>query len=239
MTQYLAAAWATLKDVPNIVGILITGLTALIAASVAMLAAVIAALVSLRNTRKTLDHAKETLDVTRASSARTASTFIADKRQKWIDELRSDMAAHLAESQEYVWRWLGLRTHTEEIMRDCSIAEDQRLAAATLYRHEFSKNNGALDRSHQERHHRLRFRLNPAEPAHLQLRANLDAFRKLFTDVAKGADREPDNVLIQRAEDLVAQTDKLTNEILKTEWERVKQEVAYPDKMIAKIPPPA
>jgi hypothetical protein len=63
MIGNLADAWANLKDVPNIVGILVTAATALIAATVALLGAVIAALVSLHNTRKTLNHSTESLNI--------------------------------------------------------------------------------------------------------------------------------------------------------------------------------
>lgn len=239
MITTLADAWVNLKSVPNIVGILVGGVTALIAATVALLGAVIAALVSLRNTRKTLDHAKETLEVARASSARAAATFIAEKRQKWIDELRADVAAHLAESQEYLWKWDGARQRAAEVMNDNALPLDDRTTKMKVLALEFSDKNGVIDRSHQERHHRLRFRLNPNEADHLRLRDYLDEIRKIFDDTARIKDRDTAIALIARLETLVAEADTLTNEILKTEWERVKQEVAYPDRMIAKIPPPA
>ncbi|MEW9586290.1 hypothetical protein [Paraburkholderia sp. DGU8] len=43
---------------------------------------------------------------------------------------------------------------------------------------------------------------------------------------------------IFRVKTLVAESDSLTTAILKEEWDRVKQEVAYPERMIAKVPPP-
>jgi hypothetical protein len=180
----------------------------------------------------------DTIAVQVTGQHRTVAAFIAAKRQKWIDELRADAATHLAESQEYVWKWIGLRNHIDEVMKDEQLEPDDRLAKAKEYRYDFSEKNGVLDRSHQERHHRLRFRLNPKELDHSQLREILDEIRKLFSDVAMGKGREPDSALIQRAQKLVEDADTLTSEILKTEWERVKQEVAYPDHMITKIPPP-
>ncbi|MEM5300215.1 hypothetical protein VSR82_39295 [Burkholderia sp. JPY481] len=186
----------------------------------------------------TLRQAVASLDVQRTSTVRTAATFIADKRQKWIDELRADMAAHLAESQEYLWKWDGVRERSAELMSNKAIALNERTAKMKQLALDFSNENGVIDRSHQERHHRLRFRLNPNEPNHLRLRDYLDEIRKTFDDTARAKDRETAIALIARVETLVGEADTLTNEILKTEWERVKQEVAYPEQMIAKIPRP-
>ena len=52
------------------------------------------------------------LDLQHLVSHRATATFVADKRQKWIDELRMDMAFHLALSQEIVWKWDGMRSRT-------------------------------------------------------------------------------------------------------------------------------
>lgn len=186
----------------------------------------------------TLRQAVASLDVQRTSTVRTAATFIADKRQRWIDELRADMAAHLADSQEYLWKWDGVRQRGAELMNDESIALFERTAKIKQLAQEFSDRNGAIDRSHQERHHRLRFRLNPNEANHLRLRSYLDEIRKIFDDTARAKDRETGIALIARVGTLVSEADTLTNEILKTEWERVKQEVAHPEQMIAKIPLP-
>ncbi|WP_310630703.1 hypothetical protein [Paraburkholderia sp.] len=149
------------------------------------------------------------------------------------------MAAHLAESQEYLWKWDGVRQRCAELMSDLAIALDERAAKTKQLAREFSDKNGVIDRSHQERHHRLRFRLNPNEPSHSKLRDYLDEIRKIFDDTARAKDRETAIALIARVQLLVGEADTLTSEILKTEWERVKQEVAYPEQMIAKIPPPA
>ncbi|WP_059978514.1 hypothetical protein [Burkholderia territorii] len=185
----------------------------------------------------TLRQAVASLDVQRTSTVRTAATFIADKRQKWIDELRADMAAHLAESQEYLWKWDGVRQRCAELASDSTIALAERTAKTKQLVADFSDKNGVIDRSHQERHHRLRFRLNPNEPSHSKLRDHLDEIREIFDDTARAKDRETAIALIARVAALVGEADTLTNQILKTEWERVKQEVAYPEKMIAKIPP--
>lgn len=147
------------------------------------------------------------------------------------------MAAHLAESQEYLWKWDGVRQRCAELASDSTIALAERTAKTKQLVADFSDKNGVIDRSHQERHHRLRFRLNPNEPSHSKLRDHLDEIREIFDDTARAKDRETAIALIARVAALVGEADTLTNQILKTEWERVKQEVAYPEKMIAKIPP--
>ncbi|WP_186208233.1 hypothetical protein [Burkholderia gladioli] len=238
MTGIVADAWAYLKNVPNIVGILAAAVTALIASTVALFGAVIAARVSLHNSRKALEHAKETLDVQRATSARSAASFIADKRQKWIDELRSDMATHLAESQEIAWKWDATRQRAARVMGDQTLATDGRATKVRELAEELSKTNGDLDRSHQERHHRLRFRLNPKESDHQTLRSHLDEMREILEETRRVENREVAIALLDRMEKLVQRSDVLTNTILKTEWERVKQEVAYPAEVIEKIPRP-
>ncbi|VWB30079.1 hypothetical protein BLA23254_01286 [Burkholderia lata] len=122
-------------------------------------------------------------------------------------------------------------------MNDATIPHEKRVAEMKQLALDFSEKNGAIDRSHQERHHRLRFRLNPNEANHIRLRGYLDEIRKIFDDMARAEDQNTAVALLASVETLVAEADTLTNEILKTEWERVKQEVAYPDQMIAKIPP--
>ncbi|CAG9186117.1 hypothetical protein [Cupriavidus pampae] len=178
------------------------------------------------------------LDVQRTSTVRSAATFIAEKRQKWIDELRSDVATHLAESQEYLWKWDAVREQWVTLHNDATIPLDQRTTEANKLLSVFSEKNGAIDRSHQERHHRLRLRLNPSEPLHMELRNILDEIRKIFRDTQASRSRESAIALIKRLSDLVTKADTLTSTILKTEWDRVKQEAAYPAEMIAKIPPP-
>ncbi|ODP31560.1 hypothetical protein [Pandoraea sp. ISTKB] len=185
-----------------------------------------------------LEQAAASLNVQRLSTVRTAATFIADKRQKWIDELRSDIACHLAESQEYLWKWDAAREEWATLHQGTvppeQLAEEENKRLTKL-----SETTGAIDRSHQERHHRLRFRLNPSEKDHLHLRNILDEIRQIFKDTQAAKNRELAIALIKRLSKLVSEADTLTNKILKTEWERVKQEAAYPEEMIAKIPPPA
>ncbi|HHS9906328.1 TPA: hypothetical protein ACTW30_004537, partial [Klebsiella pneumoniae] len=99
-----------------------------------------------------------------------------------------------------------------------------------------SKENGARDREHQERHLRIKFRLNPKE--HKDLRDLLDKIRENVLS-AQGATLgikiyNINNELGVRLDSATV----LTQGILKEEWQRIKQEVAYPESLIAKIPKP-
>ena len=191
-----------------------------------------------RSKRQLASQSKDTLDLQRLVSHRTTASFIADKRQKWIDELRTDMAFHLALSQEIVWKWDAARSRSVLARehsggdQDATDQQDQTIAD------ELSKETGARDREHQERHLRLKFRLNPKEPEHIVLRSCLDDIRKMLSDTQSAPDREQANALIRDTKGLIDRAADLTEQVLKAEWTRVKQEVAYPEALMATIPKP-
>ncbi len=195
--------------------------------------------IALRSQKLSAKQSQDTLDMQRLVSHRSTASFVADKRQKWIDELRTDMAFHLALSQEIVWKWDALRSKTalkisQQSSGDPTVATRISQEAADT----FSDENGARDREHQERHIRLKFRLNPKEPLHIELRACLDDIRT-FTNATQSARTEAEaNALIDRMMHLIDRSATLTEEVLKAEWTRVKQEVAYPEALMATIPKP-
>jgi len=194
---------------------------------------------------------RDTLDIQELVSNRTTASFIAEKRQKWIDELRSDMAIHIAQSQEIVWKWQAIKDTTSERVevllnaafegniekiKDEKKIEAKRNEIVQKMLDDFSKENGARDREHQERHIRIKFRLNPKE--HNDLRDLLDKIRKKVLS-AQGA---TPGVIISNINNelgfLLDSATILTQGILKKEWQRLKQEVAYPESLIANIPKP-
>ncbi|OJA55498.1 hypothetical protein [Burkholderia ubonensis] len=241
MSINTADAWAYLKTVPNIVQILVGFAGALLAALIAASVSLINMHRQLKHSRDNLKHAKDTLNEQRTANTRSAATFIADKRQQWIDELRADMATHLAESQEIMWKWAAIREDVKALNENKTLTDAERREQLSVILAEFSKTNGELDRKHQERHFRLRFRLNPnpRENKHVALRTNLDEIRSILVD-SNPSQPEPNKQkqTIFRVKALVTESDSLTTAILKEEWDRVKQEVAYPEWMVTKIPPP-
>ncbi|MEW9587079.1 hypothetical protein [Paraburkholderia sp. DGU8] len=107
MSINIADAWAYLKAVPDIVQILVGFAGVLLAALIAASVSLFNMHRQLKHSRDNLKHAKDTLNDQRTANTRSAATFIADKRQQWIDELRADMATYLAESQEIMCKRLG------------------------------------------------------------------------------------------------------------------------------------
>lgn len=187
---------------------------------------------------------KKQLDLQHLVSHRTTATFVADKRQKWIDELRTDMAFHLALSQEIVWKWDAMRDRTalrvQEEATDANgvvngkKADRIRQEAADT----FSPENGARDREHQERHIRLLFRLNPEEQLHVRLRECLGAIRHVLNKTQSAKSEDDARKFIGETLQLVEQAQSYTEAILKAEWTRVKHEVAYPETLMETIPKP-
>jgi hypothetical protein len=102
----------------------------------------------------------------------------------------------------------------------------------------FTPENGARDREHHERHIRIMFRLNPKEPLHTTLRDCLEEIRRTIEKTQGAKSHAEAKTLLERAFSLINQAQTHTEAILKAEWQRVKQEVAYPDVLMSNIPNP-
>lgn len=184
------------------------------------------------------------LDLQHLVSHRATATFVADKRQKWIDELRMDMAFHLALSQEIVWKWDGMRSRTalrvQEEALDVAGKVDMTKAGKIWQdaADAFSPENGARDREDQERHIRIMFRLNPKKDLHIKLRECLDFIRVALNKTQSANTVAEAKTLLDETLRLVSEAQKHTEAILKAEWQRVKQEVAYPEVLMSRIPKP-
>ncbi|ELA3176142.1 TPA: hypothetical protein ACK1V4_000766 [Klebsiella aerogenes] len=183
-------------------------------------------------------------DLQHLISHRTTASFVADKRQKWIDELRTDMAFHLALSQEIIWKWDSMRQRAHlRIKEDASNIDgtvDQVKAGKILQEitDKFSPENGARDREHQERHTRIMFRLNPKEELHIKPRQCLEYIRVGLSKTQGAKTRAEADEQLNETIRLIAKAQEHTQDILRAEWQRVKQEVAYPEALISTIPKP-
>ncbi|CUR75008.1 hypothetical protein ACOTB6_08670 [Achromobacter xylosoxidans] len=184
------------------------------------------------------------LDLQHLVSHRTTATFVADKRQKWIDELRTDMAFHLALSQEIVWKWDSMRSRAAlRVQQEAKnkAGEIDPAKANKIFQDvadAFSPENGARDREHQERHIRLMFRLNPKKDLHVKLRECLDLIRNSLHSTQGARTRTEANELLDKTINLIREAQEHTEAILKAEWQRVKQEVAYPEVLMSTISKP-
>ena len=189
--------------------------------------------------RYTEKNTRDTLDVQHLVSKRATASFIADKRQKWIDELRSDMAFHLALSQEIAWQWQAMKNGTANKVKVLAQgSENQRDKIVQTILDDFSKENGVRDRTHQERHIRIKLRLNSNKELHQELRQQLDSIRALLPVIQSTPKGDDLDNSVSNMVGLVDSAAETTQKILKKEWQRLKQEVAYPDALIEKIPYP-
>ncbi|WP_346842234.1 hypothetical protein RAL92_10975 [Metapseudomonas otitidis] len=102
----------------------------------------------------------------------------------------------------------------------------------------FSPENGARDREHQERHIRIMFRLNPKKDLHIKLRTCLGLIRDAISKTQSAHTIAEANAQLKRTHDLIREAQEHTEVILKAEWQRVKQEVAYPEVLMSTIPKP-
>lgn len=189
--------------------------------------------------RHAAKNTQDTLDIQHLVSERATASFIAEKRQKWIDELRTDMAFHLALSQEIAWTWEAMKNNAADRVETLVNGdESKRKIIVQEILDDFSKENGDRDREHQERHIRIKLRLNPEEKIHVTLREQLDCIRLLFPKIRNAKKGEAMTQLINEMMGVVDDATDTTQDILKKEWHRLKQEVAYPDSLMDAIPRP-
>lgn len=222
MTDFFTNAWELIARLPAVVGwTVIAGLVA----------ALIAPLVSIWNTRRSLD-------VQRLTNARSASTFIADKRQKWIDDLRTDASKYLSLSLETAEAWKQLywkcgKEHDEHFDHD----PQNVLKFCESLHINFLNENATRDSEHHQLYMRIILRLNNEEEAHQRLMTTLDELRTHMRDLATAALRG--SYSNQKLFDSIAVTldyaAAYTKIILKEEWQRLKREIADPNGLINEI----
>ncbi|CAN0621949.1 conserved protein of unknown function [Burkholderia multivorans] len=230
MSTSIAEAWASVKTVPNIVGILV-GFVGVLSA------ALITAIVNLHNSRKSLKHAKDTLDVQRTANARSAATFIADKRQKWIEDLRADVSLYLALSVELTEAWKRTFSNLGDMWDRNPYKDNHVLEDLDAKRVEFLSCIAARDSEHYQLLTRILLRLNNEELPHQGLLAALFKLRSLLADLQMRAVRveyanQDKFMVIEHELQFAAVYAKV---ILKEEWQKLKREVADPVQLIDDI----
>jgi hypothetical protein len=172
------------------------------------------------------------------------STFVGDKRQKWIDDLRNDMSLYIANSYELVAIWLMFVVGQSETGNALNPTDATKMAKAYLDAHtKLSQKNTERDAAHQQVLTRIRFRLNPLETEHLELLKTLYRVRHSLETMAQRIGRR-DILATKISAEIYRDLDKCasyTQAIFKGEWNRITREVAEPEKLlesiIAKAPP--
>lgn len=222
MTDFFTNAWEFIARLPAVLGWTVIG---------GLVTALIAALVSIWNTRRSLD-------VQRLTNARSASTFIADKRQKWIDDLRTDASKYLSLSLETAEAWKQLYWKCgNEYDEHCDHDPQNVLKVCESLRINFLSENATRDSEHHQLYMRIILRLNNEEEAHQRLMTTLDELRTHMRDLATAALRG--SYSNQKLFDSIAVTldcaAAYTKIILKEEWQRLKREIADPDRLMREI----
>ncbi|WP_322047434.1 hypothetical protein [Paraburkholderia sp. J67] len=267
--------------------------------------------IAYRTRQQTTKQSQDTLKIQRTVTERSAATFIAEKRQKWIDELRADMAAHLAISSEIVWKWDAVRSREATFQQEScidvlrivtnmlvkkEISGDSAISFVANFKKGVEKNNFNLitysidiktliveqpsssslrdlnniferavdqyttscrdrilslqrefsenENRHLAGHTRIKLRLNRNEASHIELMAYLDGIRGDINGIRSVEPFSDLQVSIKLSEfqasafKNIRDAENIMISILKGEWEKVKQEVAYPDELLALIPKP-
>jgi hypothetical protein len=220
MTDFFTNAWDLITRLPAVLGWTVIG---------GLMTALIAALVSIWNARRSLD-------VQRLTNARSASTFIADKRQKWIDDLRTDASKYLSLSLETAEAW-------KQLYWKCGNEFDEghdpqnALKACESLRINFLSENAMRDSEHHQLYMRIILRLNNEEEAHQMLMTTLDEMRTHMNNLAMAALRGSysNPALFDSIALTLDIATAYTKIILKEEWQRLKREIADPNRLINEI----
>ncbi|MCT4497616.1 hypothetical protein N0U25_07410 [Pseudomonas sivasensis] len=222
MTDFFTTAWEFIAKLPTALGWTVIG---------GLATALIAGIVSIWNT-------KRSLEVQRLTNVRSASTFIADKRQKWIDDLRTDASKYLSLSLETSEAWKQLyRVCGNEYDEHWDFDPQNVLKVCESLRIKFLNQNATRDSEHHQLYMRIILRLNNDEAAHQKLITSLDELRTHMSDLATAA--LTGSYSNQKLFDSIAltleSTAAYTKIILKEEWQRLKREIADPDRLIREI----
>lgn len=174
----------------------------------------------------------------RLTTARSAAMFIGDKRQDWIDELRSDIARYLSLTQELAegykllfWKmgdYYDRFSHMDalDVIDTCA-----------QWRNSHHEQTAKLDSEHHQLLIRIVLRLNNEEDAHQGLMQTLHELRECILSLANLAakDRHPERSVYAKMVETIDLAAGYAKVILREEWVKLKREVADPEKLIKEI----
>lgn len=188
--------------------------------------------------QKSFEQAAASLDVQRTSTARAAATFVADKRQKWIDELRDDVSLYVALTVEIVEGWrrvfskLGNRwdeNGAPTAPRDLEVyLEDVR---------KFAHDIRERDSLHAQALTRIMLRLNGEEHAHRELTEGFYKVRASVSLLRLNAMKHEyaNQDIYDSIDSRMTLAQVYAKAILNEEWKKLKREVADPERLIKGI----
>ncbi|MEW9586224.1 hypothetical protein [Paraburkholderia sp. DGU8] len=194
--------------------------------------------IATKNRSQLIRHGKETLDVQRLATARSASTFIAEKRQKWIDDLRTDLSHYLALTTELTEGWKRLLFKMAEEWDEHPGADPlDVLRHNSDMRETFLTSISARDGEHYQLLMRVMLRLNPDEGLHTMVLVAIFNLRRHLADLAVQAikDSYDNRAIYDSIKGELDSASSFAKLILKEEWKKLKYEIADPDSLLRDI----
>ncbi|MGE6493784.1 hypothetical protein ACW9FB_11895 [Ralstonia mannitolilytica] len=158
----------------------------------------------------------EQLSMQELASRRIANANISAKRQVWIDELRKDIAKYLALWQDISYRWGAIVSKPRK-----EAASDEELDA-------FSRPIAEMRREAHELQMRIELRLNMIEDKHQELKTLMRKLEASTVLYQRTASQFPPEAIQAEFKKISQHIITKTQEILKEEWDRVKEE-SYAD----------
>ncbi|WP_369050127.1 hypothetical protein [Burkholderia gladioli] len=190
-----------------------------------------------KNRRQLMEHGAAQLRVQQATNERAAASFIGEKRQKWIDDLRSDVSLYIALTGEMVEGW---SRHFERLGNEWDNHPPTSPSHLENYNEavrKFADGYAERESRHTELLARIALRLNNRELAHEGLAGALHKIRRLLLDLNDRAARNEYNIreIRQRIDEESRFALGFARVILKEEWQRIKRDLADPDRLLNKI----
>ncbi|AZE61314.1 MULTISPECIES: hypothetical protein [Pseudomonas] len=223
--QFLINSLSDADSFNKVWGVLIAAFAAIIAAAFGSFATAMVQLISANRQRK---HEKkvaddESLEIARiaqdklsmadATSQRKASAKVAQMRQVWINDLRTDTAAYVALWRDIAYRW-------EAIIADPSTRAFLSINIETL--------NAPIANMRKDAHElqvRIMLRLNRGEEKHKELSALMERLETAVGMFSRDKSNDPGDVIQAEVYKVSQALIHKQQEILKDEWKVVKKEL--------------
>nr|AIW63033.1 hypothetical protein [Burkholderia sp. Ha185] len=182
--------------------------------------------------------AAASLDVQRTVTARTAATFIADKRQAWINDLRDDVSLYSALTVEILEGWKRVFSRLGNRLDEYGPPSAPReLEVYNEDVRKFAEGIAERDSLHVQLLTRIMLRLNGEEVTHRELVEGLYRVRASLRVIGINANNHEyaSQTFYDSIDHQLQLAQIYTKAILKEEWQKLKREVAAPERLIARI----
>lgn len=232
-TQVLKGAFGDADSFNKVWGVLIAAFAAIVAAAVGSLATAMVQLFGAyqqrKHERKVADEesveiarlAENKLAMADATSQRKASAKVAQMRQVWINELRTDTASYLALWQDIAYRWAGI------------IADPNQRAFSSVTAESLNAPIAKMRLEAHELQLRIKMRLNSSEQTHKELRLLMEELERVVGRFRRDMSGKSGDVLLGETSRAIQTIVDKQQEILKNEWNVVKSELGLDRKKVS------